>query len=194
MGAEDKILILSANEETRETLLSIAGELYGSVSVGSDSSAAAKFVKTAETPYSAVIIAAPLEDGYGLDAAAQILKNSNASVIVITSAKNAEEASNKIGRLGAYILPKPLNKPALVQALRFMAANRSRMLALEKEKQELADKIREIKLVDRAKCVLIQYLRISEAEAHRQIQKQAMDQRTALVQVAADILKTYEYL
>lgn len=52
----------------------------------------------------------------------------------------------------------------------------------------------EIKLVNRAKCVLIEYLRISEKEAHRQIQKRAMDQRITLTEVAMDILKTYEYL
>ena len=57
-----------------------------------------------------------------------------------------------------------------------------------KENKELKD----VKLVDRAKCVLVEYLRISEADAHRQIQKRAMDMRVPQVVIAKDILKTYE--
>jgi len=56
----------------------------------------------------------------------------------------------------------------------------------------LETKLRDMKLIDRAKCVLVQYLRISEAEAHRQIQKRAMDMRLTQTEVAQDILKTYE--
>ena len=47
-------------------------------------------------------------------------------------------------------------------------------------------------VIDRAKCTLVEYLRISEADAHRQIQKRAMDMRLPLAAVAKDILKTYE--
>ena len=50
----------------------------------------------------------------------------------------------------------------------------------------------EIRLVDRAKCALIQYLGMSEATAHRYIEKQAMDLRKTKVQIAEGILKTYE--
>ena len=46
--------------------------------------------------------------------------------------------------------------------------------------------------MDRAKCVLIQYLNMTETQAHRYIEKQAMDLRTTRRQIAEGILKTYE--
>ena len=57
---------------------------------------------------------------------------------------------------------------------------------------KLQKKIEEIRLVDRAKCVLIQYLNMTEAEAHRYIEKQAMDMRKTKKTIAENILNTYD--
>ena len=46
--------------------------------------------------------------------------------------------------------------------------------------------------MDRAKCVLIQYLGMTEEQAHRQIEKQAMDTRQTKAAIARAILATYE--
>ena len=53
-------------------------------------------------------------------------------------------------------------------------------------------KIEELRIVNRAKFVLIAYLKMSEATAHRYIEKQAMDMRITKREVAESILKTYE--
>ena len=47
-------------------------------------------------------------------------------------------------------------------------------------------------MIDRAKCILIQYLNMTEAEAHRYIEKQAMDMRSTKRVIAEGILRTYE--
>ena len=57
---------------------------------------------------------------------------------------------------------------------------------------KLQTKIEEIRLVNRAKCCLIQYLKFSEPQAHRYIEKQAMDTRQTRKEVAQRILSTYE--
>ena len=49
-----------------------------------------------------------------------------------------------------------------------------------------------IRLVDRATCVLIQYSDFTEQQAHRYIEKKAMDQRVSRREVAEDILRIYE--
>ena len=50
----------------------------------------------------------------------------------------------------------------------------------------------DIRLVDRAKCILISQMDMREEEAHRYLEKQAMDRRTTKRAVAEGILKTYE--
>ena len=52
-------------------------------------------------------------------------------------------------------------------------------------------KIEDIRLIDRAKCLLIAYFRINEQEAHRFIEKQAIDRRMTKRKVAEGILRTY---
>ena len=64
---------------------------------------------------------------------------------------------------------------------------------LMEENKKLKNKIRDIKLIDRAKLTLIQYLNMSEEESHRYIEKQAMDRRITKVEVAKNILKIYEF-
>ena len=73
-----------------------------------------------------------------------------------------------------------------------MSAARNRIVGLQSENVRLQSKIEEIRLVDRAKCALIQYLNMTEPQAHRYIEKQAMDMRTTRREIAQNILKTYE--
>ena len=60
------------------------------------------------------------------------------------------------------------------------------------ENRRLREKIEELRIVERAKCVLIEHLSFSEEQAHRYIEKQAMDRRMTRRSVAEGILNTYE--
>jgi response regulator NasT len=85
-----------------------------------------------------------------------------------------------------------LNRQILWSALKLAAAAYNKMVKLKQENGKLLQLIDDIRFIDRAKCILIQYLNMTEAEAHRHIEKQAMDMRITRKQVAKDILKTYE--
>ena len=49
-----------------------------------------------------------------------------------------------------------------------------------------------MRLINRAKCTLIEYLKFTEPQAHRYIEKQAMNNRQTRREVAEKILKTYK--
>ncbi len=63
---------------------------------------------------------------------------------------------------------------------------------MKKENIKLQNKIEEMRIVNRAKFSLMQYLGFDEAQAHRYIEKQAMDKRVTKYQIAMQIIKTYE--
>ena len=63
---------------------------------------------------------------------------------------------------------------------------------MEKKSVSLQDKMDEIKLVNRAKWILITHLDMTENVAHRYIEKQAMDRCVTRRSVAEDILRTYK--
>ena len=65
-------------------------------------------------------------------------------------------------------------------------------MMLENENQKLQQKIKELRLVNRAKLILIQVLKMSENQAQHYIEKQSMDLRQSCVVTAENILRTYE--
>ena len=69
---------------------------------------------------------------------------------------------------------------------------RKRILGLRDQNIKLQKKIDEIRIVNRAKFALMQYLQFTEQQAHRYLEKQAMDMRKTKKEIALEIIKIYE--
>ena len=67
-----------------------------------------------------------------------------------------------------------------------------KLQAMQRENSKLQQKIEDIRITQRAKGVLMSYLGMTEEEAHKYIEKQAMDTRMSKRAVAEGILKIYE--
>ena len=103
----------------------------------------------------------------------------------------ADDVQNRIKFTGAFVLGRPFTKSTLVQTVRLAVVARENMHRLEQEKTELSKQLDDVKVIDRAKCCLIEYLNLTEKQAHRHIQKLAMDSRRPQRDIAEDILRTY---
>ena len=145
-----------------------------------------------EAEYDLVVVNAPLTDEFGHELALSAAESSAAGVILIVKSELADELSARVEDVGVFVVPKPVSRPFFYQAVRLAQASHRRVLGLRTENVRLQSKIEEIRLVDRAKCALIQYLNMTEPQAHRYIEKQAMDLRLTRRQVAENIVKTYE--
>lgn len=146
-----------------------------------------------EKYFDLVVINAPLLDESGEELALMVTEISMSGVIIIVKSEMADDVSAKVENYGVFVISKPISRQLFSQSLRLIAASQRRMLGLKKENVKLQKKIEEIRLVDRAKCALIQYLKLTEPQAHRYIEKQAMDRRITRGEVAESILNTYEY-
>lgn len=139
-----------------------------------------------------VVVNAPLRDESGFELAISVTQTTDSSVLVLVKSEAADEAAEQVEDFGVLVVPKPVSRQIFYQTLKIATASRKRMLGLKQENSKLQKKIEEIKLVDRAKCALIQYRHLTEQEAHRYLEKQAMDQRLTRREVAGEIIKTYE--
>ena len=72
------------------------------------------------------------------------------------------------------------------------SGTRERLRGLEKKNATIEEKMEEIRLVNRAKWLLIGELNMTEQEAHRYIEKQAMDRCVTKRAIAEQILSTYK--
>ena len=102
-----------------------------------------------------------------------------------------DQVNDKMEPFGILMVQKPLSRPLFYQALHLLIATQNRWQRFDRENQKLRTKMEEVRIVARAKCILVEYLRMSEQQAHRYIEKQAMDMRTSKKDVAENILKTY---
>ncbi len=138
------------------------------------------------------IINAPLYNASGEALAGKIARDGHCEVFLLIKAELTEAVENRLRGLGVFILAKPVNKPLFQGAVRLAQAAKDRRDALLQENKRLQQKIEDIRIVDRAKYLLISYLSMTEPEAHRYLEKQAMDMRITKRAAAEEILKTYE--
>lgn len=145
-----------------------------------------------ENDFDICIINSPLKDEQGEKLAQNISSKGISGVIICVKSEIFEEVSSRLEDYGIITVSKPISRTLFWNALKITMSAHRKMQQFQKENQKLIQKIEDIRFIDRAKCVLISYLSMSEAEAHRYIEKQAMDTRLTKREVAERILKTYE--
>lgn len=85
-------------------------------------------------------------------------------------------------------LSKPITISGLISTIELTVKNRKRIKRLEKEIEDLKDSIESRKLVEQAKGILMEKFNLTENEAFRKIQKQSMDKRLPIKDVAKEIM------
>lgn len=184
-------LIVSHTEKGSDTL----AELLGRAAIGAvTSSPSCKDARKilAEMDFDLVVINAPLRDETGESLARTIAANSSSQAIMVVGEEYFESASARFEENGIITIAKPINREMFLSTLRLVKSTQKRLIKALDENEKLRQKIEDIRIIDRAKCILISYMGMSEHEAHRYIEKQAMDMRSSKRIIAEGLLKTYE--
>ena len=185
------VLVVSAAEKMNNALSSVLPEYrYEPVQVVSGINAAKRAFS--ERAYDLVIINSPLPDDPGLRFAIDVSQSGGAVVLVLVRAELHHDVREKVVGYGVFTLARPMSLPLLALALEWMESARERLRRTEKKTLSVEEKMEEIRLVNRAKLLLIQCLNMTEAEAHRYIQRQAMAQHLSKREVAENIIHTYQ--
>ena len=145
-----------------------------------------------ERDFDLVLVSAPLPDESGESLARHVAAKGVSQVILIVKNEYFDAISALCEDDGVLVVARPMNKTVFWSALKLAKAANHRLRMMRTENSKLKQKIEDIRVVDRAKCVLISYLSMGEQEAHRYIEKQAMDMRVSRRAIAEEILKTYE--
>ena len=186
-----KILLVSRKGKSKDMLVQLL-EMDSTAQIATaytEEDAASLMEKT---EFDLVIINSPLEGKTGVDLATYAAEKYTAGILLAIQNKYANLVAQKVEPYGVLVVGKPIVKAFFNQAVRFAEVTRQRVLTLKEENIHLHIKLEEMKLINRAKCVLIQYLSMSEMQAHKYIEKQSMDMRLSKYNVAKRILKAYE--
>jgi two-component system, response regulator PdtaR len=114
--------------------------------------------------------------------------------VVVTGVEDPDLVDRSIAAGIAAYLTKPIDERELDAAIRLAAARHAELEALEAEVGRAQQALEDRKLVERAKGLLVETLRITEPEAFHRIQRAARNRNLRLVEVAQRILEQTDLL
>jgi response regulator NasT len=166
-----EVLIVSSSQQSPIFFWPFFGTVFGTdAKIAKNGSDARRIIS--QFDLSVVIINTPLSDEFGHELAITFSEESSSGVILIVKNEFSDEIAANVEDYGVLTVAKPINKVVFHQTLKLAFSIHARVMGFKKENIQLQSKIEEMRLVDRAKCALIQYLNMTEPEAHRHIEKQ----------------------
>ncbi len=185
-----KTLLVSTSQKFNDATVPILSSEKCKPIVFAESIAAAKRLSL-ETPFDIIIINSPLPDEMGTKFAIDISSGKSTVCLLFERAEIFAEIKSRVTPYGVFTLPKPTSSVAIANAVSFLVSARERLKKIEKKTLTIEEKMEEIRLVNRAKWLLIDQLKMTEPDAHRYIEKQAMDACVTRSEIAKEIIKTY---
>ena len=185
------VLLVSSSPKFNESMLVLLPESrFYPVAAVSDVSGARR--RLLESKYDIVIINAPLPDDFGTRLALNICDNSGTAVLLFVKAEHYPDINGRVSPFGVLVLPKPASSQTVSQSLQLLCGTRERLRRMEQKTASIEEKMEEIRIINRAKLLLMEQLKMTEKEAHRFIEKQAMDRCVTRITIAQSILSTYK--
>ena len=147
--------------------------------------------KLLELPVDILIVDSPLTDEHSTMFAQNFI-DSNMGIMLLVKADLYDNVACQVEEDGIITLPKPNSPEIFYSAVRMLSAMTFRLQQLETKNKSLQEKMADIRSVNKAKWILIENLKMSEADAHRYIEKRAMDSRISRKEIAEEIIRSYD--
>lgn len=145
-----------------------------------------------DAPVDIVIINTPLSDDFGVELALDLAEGT-AGVLLLVKSELFDQVCDKVEDSGVLTLGKPMTRQGFYSAVRLLSAMTARLSKMDKVNRTLQEKMADIRVVNRAKWLLMERHHMKEQDAHYFIEKQAMDMRLSRREVAENIIRTYDY-
>jgi response regulator NasT len=184
---EQRIIVVDSDATWRKNIKAILAKMgYYVIGEAEEGMTGLKLVRTRQPEL--VIIEAFLPGMDGHEVARIIHEDKLAPVILIASStqQNLIEKA-KLARVFAFLV-KPDLEYNLIPAVELALTNYQEIIKLEEKVKELKETLETRKIIERAKGILMETLKVPETEAFKRIQKQSMNKRISMRAVAEAII------
>lgn len=141
--------------------------------------------------YDLIAVNSPLPDETGIDFCIDAAQGPS-GVMLFVKNDIYEILSSQCTREGIFVIPKPNTQRNVAQSVTLLCAICERLRKYEKKTRTLREKMDSIRIVNRAKWLLIERLGMTEQDAHAYIEKEAMNRRRTSREIAEEIIHMYE--
>ncbi|MCR4822037.1 MAG: ANTAR domain-containing protein [Treponema sp.] len=179
------VLLVTKDSKTSSLVSSMLIPPLFELSVSSDFNEARR--KCDERIFNIILV--DFADGEGTDFAVDI-SESLSTILLLAPAEHFDQISFKVEGYGILTLTAPFDQFYFYNMIKIAIAVQYKVKVLSSQTTKLKEKMEEIRLVNRAKMLLMQNKNMTEQEAHRHIEKEAMDTGSKKTAVAQIIIKT----
>lgn len=188
--AQYSVLVVSASDKVFSSVLELMPPAeYNPVLRAQNSGEARRMLLNMSADI--IIINTPLPDDFGVQLALD-LSESPSGILMLVKSDLYEQVAYKVEDSGVFTLPKPNSSQMIYNAIKLLSVYAARLKMLERKNRTMQEKMTDIRVINRAKWLLIENLNMTEGDAHRYIEKQAMDTRSTRREVAEGIIRTYD--
>ena len=184
------VLVVSSQESFNNAIAAMLPKASFQPTVNVSTVAAARRA-VAERHFDFVIINSPVKDDLGMRFAIDCSTSHRALVLLLIPGEIHGEVYARVGEHGVFTLSKPMSRQSMDNALRWLLTAKRKLSGAENKTTKIEDKMEEIRLVNKAKWLLISNEGMLEPEAHRFLEKEAMDRCITKKAVAKEIIKKY---
>lgn len=136
------------------------------------------------------IIIVDFAEGEGTDFAIDI-SGTMSTVLLLSPTQHFDQISYKVEPYGILTITSPFDQFYFYNMIKIAIAVQYKVQVLSSQTIKLKEKMEEIRVVNRAKMLLMQNKEMTEAEAHRYLEKEAMDNGLKRIAVAEKIIKEF---
>ncbi|MHB8157706.1 MAG: ANTAR domain-containing response regulator [Desulfocucumaceae bacterium] len=187
--ADQRIVLVDSDPAGRKNLKSMLTKLgYWVVGETGDGLSALKMVRTRQPEL--VIIDSTIPGMDGFEVAKIIHEDKLAPVVVLTSSYSQAMVERAREARVSALLSKPVDEVSILPAIELALAGYDEVVQLESKLKELKELLETRKILEKAKGIMMETMGLNEAEAFRRMQKQSMNKRISMRQVAEAVILT----
>ena len=189
----DRVLLVTPTKKSADMLIGLlkdGGHFPKRIQIVSSGSEARRALM--DHAFDLILINAPLPDEFGHEFATFASGTYTLAVVRLVKNDLAGSVAEQLEPEGIFILEKPLNRLLFYQIIRIAQAAHIHIMNLTEENKKLRQKLDDLRVISRAKCLLIQEKNMTETEAHSYIEKNAMNHRKTRREVAEIIIQSFD--
>ncbi|KFD41641.1 Fis family transcriptional regulator [Peptococcaceae bacterium SCADC1_2_3] len=188
--AEERVILADSDVQWRKTIKAIITKAgFSVVGEAEDGLNALKQVRSRQPDL--LIIEAMGQGMSGLKVARLLYEDKLAPVVVFANLINNEILEKTKEAHAAALLVKTVDEVNLLAVIEIALTNYQELIRLENQVKELKETLETRKAIERAKGILMETIGLTEAEAFKRMQKQSMNKRISMRQLAEAIILTH---
>lgn len=187
---ERSVLVVSGSEKIYEYILDLLPQSDFYPVSHATSCGEARRMLVSQT-YDIMIVNTPLQDDFGIELALDY-SDSPMCIMLMVKEEIYSQVVYQVEDAGIVTVAKPSNKTTIYNTIKLLCAVSSKYKKLEQKNRSLEEKMKDIRVMNHAKWLIIDKMGITESEAHHYIEKHAMDRRISKREAAQEIIDDYE--